>query len=336
MSDLDEKTFGADSPPSVLGVHLGVDVADRHLSSTDVDGMGFVASDPADARDSPLARRMRSVAHLLWANPRLLAGLIIVGSVALISAFAPLIARFDPEQAHPYDVLVGPSTTYWLGTDSSGMDIFTRMIYAPRIDLAIAVSATFLAVSLGTTIGVLAGYFRNPLTEIAMRVADVLQSFPALVLGMALVVLTGQQIQNVILAIAIVNAPLYARMVRSQALAVKERLFIEGARAAGASDLAIVFRHLLPNSLAPVFALSSVTVGMGILLTAALSFVGAGVRVPTPEWGSMISIGASSLYEGGKWWPSVFPGTMLALTVMGFGLMGDSLAEITDPKRRRV
>jgi len=258
-----------------------------------------------------------------------------VTSIALLTIFAPLIARFNPEQANPYDVLLAPTRTYWLGTDSSGMDILSRLIYAPRVDLTIAFGATFLAIALGTPVGVLAGYYSSPVTELAMRIADVLQSFPALVLGMGLVVLSGQQIRNVILAIGIVNAPIYARMVRSQALQVRERLFIEGARAAGASDIAIVFRHLLPNSSGPIFALSSVTMGVAILLTAGLSFVGAGVRVPTPEWGSMIAIGAESLYEGGKWWPSVLPGLMLAITVMGFGLLGDSLAEVTDPKRRK-
>lgn len=329
MSDRD---FGAEVP-APLG-SLDQTTVGPHLVPSDADWTAVM--EVLSTRESQsVAARIRTVGQVLRANPRLLVGLIIVFSVALVSALAPLFSRFDPEQAHPFDVLVAPNATYWLGTDSSGMDIFSRLLYAPRIDLSIAVSATFIAISVGSTVGVLAGYFHNPLTEIAMRVADVLQSFPALVLGMALVVLTGHQIQNVILAIAIVNAPLYARMVRSQALAVKERLFIEGARAAGASDLAIVFRHLLPNSSAPVFALSSVTVGMGILLTAALSFVGAGVRVPTPEWGSMISIGAASLYEGGIWWPSVFPGIMLAVTVMGFGLIGDSLAEITDPRRRR-
>jgi len=167
-----------------------------------------------------------------------------------------------------------------------------------------------------------------------MRIADVIQSFPVFVLGMALVVLTGQRIENVVLAIAIVNAPVYARIVRSQALYVSQRLFVEGARAAGASNLRIVFKHVLPNCLGPIFAMSSITIGTAMLLTAGLSFIGAGVAPPTPEWGSMISLGASSLTTG-EWWPSVFPGAMLAITVMGFGLIGDSLAEITDPRRSR-
>jgi peptide/nickel transport system permease protein len=216
------------------------------------------------------------------------------------------------------------------------MDILSRSIYAPRIDLTIAITATFLSIVIGVPIGLMAGYYTNILCETAMRIADLLQSFPVFILGMALVVLTGQRIENVIAALAIINAPVYARLTRAQAVYLTERLFVEAARASGSSNRVIIFRHLLPNSLGPVFAQSSVTVGFAILLTAGLSFVGAGVRIPTPEWGSMIAIGAPSLMEGGKWWPSVFPGLVLSVTVMGFGMVGDSLAQITDPRRRRI
>jgi peptide/nickel transport system permease protein len=280
--------------------------------------------------------RLRRLWRILRANPRLATGLAIVVVVLLLAVFAPLLARFDPQTAHPGDELLPPNATYLLGTDKSGMDIFSRLVYAPRIDLTIAVTATLLAIAIGTPIGVVAGYYTNRWSESAMRVADLIQSFPVFVLGMALVVLTGQRIENVVLAIAVVNAPVYARLVRSQAVYVKQRLFIEAAKASGSSDRGIVFGHLLPNSSGPIFAMSSVTVGTAMLLTAGLSFVGAGVRVPTPEWGSMIAVGTSSLMEGGKWWPSVFPGLMLSITVMGFGLIGDSLAEVTDPRRRRV
>lgn len=272
---------------------------------------------------------------LLRRNPRLAVGLFIVVTIGVLALLAPWIAPYSPVEAHPDDVLVPPSTKYWLGTDRSGMDVLSRLIYAPRIDLTIGIAATILAIGIGTPLGVMAGYYRNAFSELTMRIADLLQSFPVFVLGMALVVLTGQRIENVVLAIAIVNAPVYARLVRSQAAYVRGRLFIEAARAAGLSDLSIVFRHLLPNSSGPLFAMSSVTMGTAMLLTAGLSFIGAGVRVPTPEWGSMIAVGAPSLMEGGKWWPSVFPGLMLSITVMGFGLIGDSLAEITDPRRRR-
>lgn len=296
-------------------------------------------ADTALPDDSGLRRgqagRLHGFKRTLRKNPRLAVGLGIEAVVIALAILAPLIAPYSPVEAHPGDALLPPNSRYWLGTDRSGMDIFSRLIYAPRIDLTIGLAATIIAIGIGTPLGVMAGYYRNFLSESMMRVADLLQSFPVFVLGMALVVLTGQRIENVVVAIAIVNAPVYARLIRSQALYVKERLFIEAARASGASDLSIIFRHLLPNSSGPMFAISSVTIGTAMLLTAGLSFIGAGVRVPTPEWGAMIAVGASSLLESGKWWPSVFPGLMLSITVMGFGLIGDSLAEITDPRRRR-
>jgi peptide/nickel transport system permease protein len=295
---------------------------------------------PGEAVTFAPPRGWRARLHRIWrilrANPRLATGVVIVVVIFLLALFAPVLVRFDPQTAHPGDELLPPNRTYLLGTDKSGMDIFSRLIYAPRIDLTIAVTATLLAIAIGTPIGVVAGYYANRTSEAAMRIADLIQSFPVFVLGMALVVLTGQRIENVVLAIAVVNAPVYARLVRSQAVYVKQRLFIEAAKASGTSDLGIIFRHLLPNSSGPIFAMSSVTVGTAMLLTAGLSFVGAGVRVPTPECGSMIAVGTSSLMEGGKWWPSVFPGLILSITVMGFGLVGDSLAEVTDPRRRRV
>jgi peptide/nickel transport system permease protein len=269
-------------------------------------------------------------------NPRLRIGLIIISIVVFLALFAPLLAPYDPQEAHPGDQLQPPSGKYWLGTDNSGMDILSRLVYAPRIDLTIAVTATLLAIAIGVPLGLMAGYYSNVFSEATMRVADLLQSFPVFILGMALVVLTGQRIENIIIALAVINAPIYARLTRSQALHIKERLFVEAAKAAGSPNLVIIFRHLLPNSLGPVFAQSSVTIGFAILLTAGLSFVGAGVRIPTPEWGSMIAIGAPNLMEGGKWWPSVFPGLALSITTIGFGMIGDSLAELTDPRRRRV
>jgi peptide/nickel transport system permease protein len=278
---------------------------------------------------------MQIFGRLLQENPRLLIGLIIVFTAVFAAIFAPLLSPYDPQQAHPGDQLQRPSLKYWLGTDVTGMDIFSRLVHAPRTDLAIAVTATALAIGIGLPVGVMAGYYRNILSEAVMRIADLLQSFPVFILGMALVVLTGQRIENVIIALTVINAPIYARLTRSQAVYLKERLFVEAARAAGTPHKAIVFRHLLPNCLGPVFAQASVTIGFAILLTAGLSFVGAGVRIPTPEWGSMIAIGAPNLIEGGKWWPSVFPGLALSITVMGFGMLGDSLAQLTDPRRRR-
>jgi peptide/nickel transport system permease protein len=214
------------------------------------------------------------------------------------------------------------------------MDILSRIIYAPRVDLTIALLATALSILAGTTVGVAAGYHRGWLSEGAMRVSDLLQSFPVYVLGMALVVLTGHNVQTLVIAIAVISAPVYARLVRSEVIQLRERLFVDALRASGISSRRIVIKHMLPNAANPIFAMSSVTIGTSILVTAGLSYIGAGVSIPTPEWGSMIAIGTPNLVSGGQWWPSVFPGVALALTVLGFALIGDSLPKVLDPRNR--
>lgn len=267
-------------------------------------------------------------------------GYFLVASIVILALAAPLIAPFDPEEANAAITLASPSASHWLGTDISGMDIFSRIIYSGRIDLVIAVLGTCFSILIGGPLGLIAGYFSGArglwgwVSEIMMRVADVLQAFPVFVLAIALVAALGQSARNVILAIAFVNAPIYLRLLRTQALSLRERRFVDAARVAGNGELRIVFRHILPNAVAPAIIQASVNMGWSVLLTAGLSFVGAGVRVPTPEWGSMIAVGAQNMITG-QWWPAVFPGIAIALTVLGFALIGDSLELMLDPVRRR-
>jgi peptide/nickel transport system permease protein len=168
-----------------------------------------------------------------------------------------------------------------------------------------------------------------------MRGADVLQAFPVFVFAIALVASLGQTIQTVVLAIAFVNAPIYLRLMRAQVMSIREMRYVEASLVAGASDLRTIFRHIVPNAMGPVLAQLSVNVGWAILLTAGLSFVGAGVRAPTPEWGSMIAMGFQNVVTG-QWWPSVFPGLALAVTVFGFSLVGLSIEVFADPVKRRA
>jgi peptide/nickel transport system permease protein len=267
-------------------------------------------------------------------------GYFLVASIIILALAAPLVAPFDPEEANASITLAPPSASHWLGTDISGMDIFSRIIYSARIDLVIAVLGTCVSILIGGPLGLIAGYFSGArglwgwISEIMMRVADVLQAFPVFVLAIALVAALGQSARNVILAIAFVNTPIYLRLLRTQALSLRERRFVDAARVAGNGELRIVFRHILPNAFAPAIIQASVNMGWSVLLTAGLSFVGAGVRVPTPEWGSMIAVGAQNMITG-QWWPAVFPGIAIALTVLGFALIGDSLELMLDPVRRR-
>jgi peptide/nickel transport system permease protein len=290
------------------------------------------AATPAPRRAA--RQRASAAAVALRGNPKLLVGLVIVAVVAVVALLAPLLAPYDPERTFADAPLQPPSRAHLLGTDTTGLDILSRLIYAPRIDITLAVVAAALAILIGVPLGLMSGYYRNWGSAAVMRVSDILQSFPVFILGMALVVLSGQNVVNIVVAIAVVQAPIYARLARSQSVHLKERAFIEAARANGLSDRAIIFRHLLPNAAGPLIAMTSVTIGTAMILTSGLSFVGAGVRVPTPEWGSMISIGTPSLIESGAWWASVPPGVALALTVMGFSMVGDALSELSDPRRR--
>ncbi len=278
---------------------------------------------------------------VLRVRPGFALGYVIVAAILLLTIAAPLVAPFDPEQANPAAYLQAPNLTHLMGTDATGMDIFSRVIYAPRIDLTIALVGTFLSVVVGVILGAAAGYYETVggvgafASGFVMRTADVLQAFPVFVFAIAVVAVLGQSLESIIIAIAFVNAPIYLRLMRSQVLSVRRLRFVEAAYIAGTSDREILARHVVPNAMAPVLAQISVNIGWSVLLTAALSFIGAGVEAPTPEWGSMIAMGFQNIITG-HWWPSIFPGLALALTVFGFALIGASVEVLADPTRRRA
>jgi peptide/nickel transport system permease protein len=216
---------------------------------------------------------------------------------------------------------------HWFGTDASGLDIFSRVITAPRTDLVIAVSANVISMICGTIIGLFCGFYRGWVAEIVMRISDLLQSFPILISGMILVTLAGRNEGNIILSLGLLYTPIYVRLARVETLAQRSRGYVEASRALGMREIAIALRHVLPNALAPSLIQASVMIGFGILRTAGLSFVGAGVRPPTPEWGLMISAGVDDMIQG-QWWPSVFPGVAISLTVFGFAALGNGLERL--------
>ncbi|WP_159097886.1 ABC transporter permease [Aminobacter sp. MSH1] len=253
---------------------------------------------------------------------------------------APILAPYDPVAANATSFLQPPNAMHWLGTDAVGMDILSRVLYAPRIDVAIALGGTAASVLIGTSLGLWVGYYaaaggiREILSFGIMRVADVMQAFPVFVFAIALVASLGQSIQTLLVAIAFVNAPIYLRLMRNQALAARRLRYVEAATVAGLSPVRIMLRHILPNSAGPLLAQASVNIGWAVLLTASLSFVGAGVRPPTPELGSMIAAGFQNVVTG-QWWPSLVPGIALAAIVLGFSLVGESLEVLTDPVKVR-
>ena len=269
-------------------------------------------------------------------------GVAIVATVCVLAVIGPWIGPYDPTLTTPRVAVPPPSLTevpgllagwiagtlehppHWMGTDASGYDVFSRVIAAPRTDLAIALLANALSLTIGVFLGLIAGYFRNWATEVMMRVSDVMQSFPVFISAMVLVALAGRSTTNIVIALAFVYVPIYIRLTRAEVMSQTSRGFVEAARALGQKEITIALRHVLPNSMTPALIQSSVTIGFAILLTAGLSFVGAGVRPPTPEWGLMISTGANQIILG-EWWPSVFPGIAISLTVFGFAVLGNAL-----------
>lgn len=272
-------------------------------------------------------------------RPSFVVGLVIVVVTVFLAVFGPMVAPYPPERALPGAGLLPPSLDYWMGTDVSGMDIFSRVISAPRIDLTIALVSSLIAFVFGVALGVISGFFAGTpglgrfFSEGIMRGADILQAFPIFIFALALVGFRGPGTENVIAALAFLNIPYFLRVTRGSVLQARERPFVEAARCAGNSELRVAFVHVMPNALTPALANISPGIGFAILLTAALSFVGAGVPKPTPEWGSMISIGAPNMMTG-QWWTALFPGIALGITVLGYALVGDGLRDYLDPVNR--
>lgn len=283
-------------------------------------------SDPPPAMGGPGRFSLRRSLAFIRRRPLLAVGIVIVAVSFFLAAFGPLIAPYSPTAADGGAILQGPSAAHWFGTDSSGSDVFSRVIAAPRVDVSIALVATLISLVLGSGIGLFASYYQSWMGSLVMRSADVVQAFPLFVLAMILVTTSGASLVALVFAIAFLNTPIFIRLMRSQVLSVKERSFVEAARAAGVREFRIAVRHVLPNSLEPGLIQASVTIGFAIILTAGLSFVGAGVRPPTPEWGGMISSGANTIILG-QWWPSVFPGIAMAIVVLGFAIVGEALQD---------
>ena len=280
---------------------------------------------------------LRQFAGFVRSSRAFAIGLAIVAISILLMAVGPEIGTHSPTAQDFSATLAGPSSAHWFGTDENGRDVFSRVIAAPRIDLYIALVSTVLAMAIGVPLGVLAtGSSRlgELFGEFMLRAMDVVQAFPVFILALALVAGFGPSAVNVIIALTVLQFPVFLRLTRGAALGVRGRTFVEAARIGGASTFSVNLRHILPNSIGPALVGASVAVAQAILITAGLSFVGAGIRPPTPEWGAMISDGAQSLITG-QWWASVFPGVALGIIVLGYALVGDGLRLYLDPSRRR-
>jgi peptide/nickel transport system permease protein len=276
---------------------------------------------------------LQHAAFVLRGNP--ITGFAAAGSTLLIlvGLFAPWLAPYDPIASDVANALQAPSAAHWAGTDQLGRDVFSRIIVATQLDLAIAVSAVGISFVLGAVIGALCGYTGGRLDRSVGRFVDVLMAFPLFVLAMAMVAALGNRVENIVIATAIINLPFYIRFARAEVNVRRNLGWVEAARASGESHVSVVLRFLLPNVLPAMVVQMSLNLGWAIINAAGLSFIGLGVKPPTPEWGIMVAEGARFISTG-KWWLVAFPGLALMLAVLCFNLLGDGLRDILDPRQR--
>ena len=271
--------------------------------------------------------------YVLSENPVTSGAFALFGLFVLVAIFGPWITPYDPLASKTEVALQPPSMAHWFGTDQLGRDILSRVIVATRLDFGIGLSAVALSFEMGSFFGSLTGYFGGWWERVVSRVADTIMAFPLFVLAMGIVAALGNTVANIVLATAIINLPFYVRVSRAEVNVRRNAGFVEAARLAGNSDMRLLALHLFPNVLPPMMVQISLNIGWAILNAAGLSFIGLGVRPPTPEWGIMVAEGATYIISG-EWWVALFPGAVLMLAVFCFNLMGDGLRDLIDPRRR--
>ncbi len=286
----------------------------------------------------PLVRQGKSrglysdAAHRFRKNRIAVAGLIVLVLLILIAIFAPLLALHDPTQLFFNHKLEPPNSFFPLGTDNLGRDVYSRMLYGARISLPTGLIAVGIALLLGLPIGIVAGYVGKWVDVVLMRGCDVILAFPSILFAIWLISIFGSNLRNVMIAVGLFSVPSFARLVRSTILSAREMDYIVAERAIGAGTARILLRHLLPNVIQPVIIIASLRVASAILAAAGLSFLGLGVRPPTPEWGAMLSEGRAYLTIA--WWVTIFPGLAIMITVLATNMVGDGLRDALDPRQQ--
>jgi peptide/nickel transport system permease protein len=278
-------------------------------------------------------RALQEVGRFFRAKPLGAAGGVLIVIMCAAALLAPWIAPYDPLETDYGAMLAAPSSAHWLGTDTFGRDVLSRIIYGARTALMVGFGASIIGATIGAVVGVASTYFGGKIDLLVQRLMDIILSFPIIVLAMAVVAVLGTGVLNLILAITIPMIPRAARVIRSSALAIREMPYVDAARACGFGAGRIIFRHMLPNVAAPFLILLTAFLGQAILLEASLSFLGLGVAEPTPAWGLMLKGAAVEFAERAPWM-GVFPGLAISAAVFGFNLLGDSLRDVLDPKLR--
>lgn len=276
---------------------------------------------------------LRSFWNHFRANRGAVGGLVVVLVVLLMAAFAPWLAPYAPDATHSTAFLQPPSLSHWLGTDAIGRDILSRLIYGSRLSLLIGLSVVALAMAVGVTLGLIAGFFRGTLEIVIMRVMDIIMTLPSLLLAVVIVAILGPGLMNAMLAVCVVVLPHYVRITRAAVIAEASRDYVTAAKLSGAGSLRLMFSEVLPNCAAPLIVQASLGVSTAILDAAALGFLGLGAQPPAPEWGTMLADAREFVLRA--WWVVSFPGLIILATVLAFNLMGDGLRDALDPKLKR-
>lgn len=290
-----------------------------------------VAATPAHA--ARVGEGLRKLGRWIRRNPVTALGFFIFLVLIFVCIFANLIAPQGSDQLDPSNILAAPSSHHLFGTGEYGEDIFSRCLYGTRYDLLIGSAAVAIGLTLGCAVGAAAGFIGGLFDEVLMRIMDMLSAFPGFILALGIAGALGASLRNLIIAISLVNVPIYARLMRGSLIVVKQSSYAMAAKGVGASPLRILRWHLLPNTWGPIFVQATLQFGYAILDAAGLSFIGLGIHLPTPEWGVMVSLGIDRIATG-EWWVSFFPGMMIAISVLGFNLIGDGLRDLIDPRQR--
>lgn len=276
---------------------------------------------------------LKHIRYVLTENPVTLFAFSLFGFILFCALFGPYLAPYDPLATNGAATLQPPSGAHWFGTDALGRDIFSRVLVATRLDLGIAFFSVVLTFAIGALAGIAAGFFGGWVDRVVGRLADTIMAFPLFVLAMGIVAALGNTVGNIVLATAIINTPLYARVARAEANIRRNAGFVEAARLSGNGEGRILLLQILPNILPILMVQCSLTMGYAILNAAGLSFIGLGIAPPTPEWGILVAEGAAYMISG-EWWVALFPGLALMTAVFCFNLLGDGLRDIVDPRRR--
>lgn len=271
--------------------------------------------------------------NILWSNSLAKTGLVVISIYLLVAFLGPYFVPFDPYRMDLPNTLQAPSLTHLFGTDELGRDIFSRLVIGAGISLSVGVTTVMISFVFGTLLGAIAGYFGGMTDAIIMRIIDIKLAFPEILLAIVVVTILGPGLENVVIAVGIQSIPQFARMIRSKVLSVKESDYVLAARGLGAGHLRILFKHILPNCMAPMIVLVSLRIGTAIITASGLSFLGLGAQPPTPEWGAMLATGRNYLRAAP--WVSTIPGLAIMAVVFGFNVLGDGLRDAMDPRMKK-